>query len=64
MEHYTFLRELADSWVLLALTIFFVGAAIWAFRPGSRHLHDDAANMIFKHDKKPGPIMPGPSKEA
>lgn len=63
MELYTLLREMADSWALLALTVFFVGAALWAFRPGSKLIHEDAANVIFKHDKKPGPV-PGPSKEA
>lgn len=63
MEMYTFLRELADSWVLLALTLFFVAAILWAFRPGSNAIHRDAANLIFQHDKKPGPV-PGPSKEA
>jgi cytochrome c oxidase cbb3-type subunit 4 len=68
MELYTFLREMADSWALLALTLFFLGAAFWAFRPGSKVIHEDAANVIFKHDKKPGPVpagpVPGPSKEA
>ncbi len=63
MDLYTLLREMADSWALLALTVFFVGAALWAFRPGSKVIHQDAANVIFKHDKKPGPV-PGPSKEA
>ncbi len=63
MELYTFLREMADSWALLALTVFFVGAAAWAFRPGSKLIHQDAANLIFQNDKKPGPV-PGPSKEA
>ena len=64
MELYTLLREMADSWALLVLTLVFVGATVWAFRPGSRSLHDEAANLIFKHDKKPGPVLPGPSKEA
>lgn len=63
METYTFLRELADSWVLLALTLFFVGAMFWAFRPGSSASHREAANLIFQHDKKPG-SAPGTSKEA
>ncbi|MFM2349753.1 MAG: hypothetical protein RIR04_719 [Pseudomonadota bacterium] len=62
METYSFLREVADSWALLLLTLFFVGAAVWAFRPGSRAIHEEAANVIFKHDKSPGPL-PGPSKE-
>lgn len=63
MELYTLLREIADSWALLVLTLIFVGVAVWVFRPGAKAIHDEAANVIFKHDKKPGP-MPGPSKEA
>jgi cytochrome c oxidase cbb3-type subunit 4 len=54
MQTYSLLREFADSWVLLALTLVFVGAIVWAFRPGSRAIHDDAAAMIFRNDKKPG----------
>lgn len=44
---YTLLREIADSWVLLAMTLFFVGCGAWAWRPGSRRLHDEAASLIF-----------------
>lgn len=50
METYSLLREFADSWMLLALTLFFVGVVVWAFRPGSRRLHDDVANSIFRND--------------
>ncbi|MBI1170301.1 CcoQ/FixQ family Cbb3-type cytochrome c oxidase assembly chaperone [bacterium] len=68
MELYTFLRELADSWVLLALTLFFLGMMVWVFRPGSKLIQQDAADVIFRNDKKPGPVpagsVPGPSKEA
>ncbi|MGV8988071.1 MAG: cbb3-type cytochrome c oxidase subunit 3 [Cypionkella sp.] len=63
MEHYTFLRQLADSWAVLALTLFFVGMVIWVFRPGAKKAQEDAANVIFRHEKKPGPA-PKPSKEA
>lgn len=49
METYTFLRYLADSWVLLILTLIFLGVIAWAFRPGSRALHDDAAAVPFRH---------------
>ena len=63
MELYTFLREIADSWAVLALTLFFVGMVIWVFRPGAREVQQDAANMIFRNDKKPGPA-PEASKEA
>ena len=53
MDTYSFLRELADSWVLLALFIFFVGTWFWAFRPGSRDLHNDAASVVFRHEDRP-----------
>lgn len=50
MEIYTALRHFADSWMLLAMTIFFVGAVLFAFRPGSRSMADDAARIPFKED--------------
>jgi len=53
METYSLLREFADSWALLALLLFFVGTWFWAFRPGSRDLHDDAADVVFRHDDGP-----------
>ncbi|MGB3555375.1 MAG: cbb3-type cytochrome c oxidase subunit 3 [Jannaschia sp.] len=49
MDTYSFLRELADSWVLLILTLVFLGVIGWAFRPGSRPLHDDAASVPFRN---------------
>ena len=56
METYTFLRQLADSWVLLALTLFFIGVGFFAWRPGSRRVHDDAAASIFRNETKPAPL--------
>lgn len=53
METYSLLREFADSWALLALTLIFVGVGVWAWRPGSRPVHDEAANSIFRNDTKP-----------
>jgi len=55
METYTFLRELADSWVLLALTLIFVGVFFWVLRPGSRAIHQEAADVIFRDDRPLGP---------
>ncbi len=49
-DTYTFLRELADSWVLLALVIFYLGAIVWAFRPGSKKTHEDIANIPLRND--------------
>ena len=50
METYTALRHFADSWGLLGMTLFFLGAILFAFRPGSKKLADDAANIPLKDD--------------
>ena len=50
---YTLLREIADSWVLLALVIFFLGVIVWAFRPGSSAVHRDSAEIPFRHEDRP-----------
>ncbi len=53
MEHYSFLRELADSWVLLTLVLFFLGTVLFVFRPGARLLHRAAAESIFRPENTP-----------
>lgn len=53
MEIYSFLRELADSWALLLLVLFFVGMVLFVFRPGARRLQRDAAESIFRHETRP-----------
>jgi cytochrome c oxidase cbb3-type subunit IV len=71
METYSFLRHLADSWFLLAMTIGFLGLCIWAFRPGSRAQHQDIATSIFRNDDrpadetsaKPKPAKPKPAEK-
>ena len=50
METYTALRQFADSWALLAMTVFFVGVVIFTFRPGSRKRADEAARIPLKDD--------------
>lgn len=50
MDTYSFLREVADSWVLLALTLFFIGTIFWAFRPGSRDVHKEVADIPFRNE--------------
>ncbi len=52
-ETYSFLRQFADSWMLLLLFVFFIGVVVWVFRPGSRKTHDDTANIPFRHEDKP-----------
>ena len=53
MDTYSLLREIADSWVLLALFAFFIGACIWAFRPGSRDTHRDCSDIPFQNEDRP-----------
>ncbi|WP_417249663.1 cbb3-type cytochrome oxidase subunit 3 [Celeribacter sp.] len=50
---YHILREIADSWVLLAMFVFFIGVIVWALRPGSNRQHRDVANSIFRNDDQP-----------
>ena len=50
METYSFLRELADSWVLLAMFLFFVGVCIWVFRPWGKAGEIDAAGIPFRNE--------------
>jgi cytochrome c oxidase cbb3-type subunit 4 len=49
METYTAMRLMADSWGLLCMALFFIGV-IFAFRPGSRSLADEAARIPFKDE--------------
>jgi len=52
-DTYTVFRAFADSWVLLAMFLFFIGVVVWVFRPGSRKIHEDTANIPFRYDDKP-----------
>ncbi|MDE4132569.1 cbb3-type cytochrome c oxidase subunit 3 [Phaeobacter sp. QD34_3] len=63
MEEYTFLRQFADSWMLLMLFAFFIGVVVWVFRPGSSRVYRDTADIPFRHDDKPAPAQ-GQAKEA
>ena len=48
---YNSLRHLADSWGLVLLFAFFIGAIWMAFRPSARRGHDDA-RMIPLRDEE------------
>ncbi len=63
MDTYSLLREFADSWMLIFLTAVFTGVIFWAFRPGSRKVHNDIAASIFRNDDKPAETVDRP-KEA
>jgi cytochrome c oxidase cbb3-type subunit 4 len=65
MELYTLLRAFADSWFLLAMTLFYLGIVFWAFRPGSRATHDEIAQIPLRDDDGDLPdIVVHPTKEA
>ncbi|ARE39444.1 Cytochrome c oxidase subunit CcoQ [Rhodovulum sp. P5] len=53
MDTYSVMRHFADSWMLLFLTLFFVGVIVWAFRPGSAKAYEDSANIPFRHENEP-----------
>ena len=63
METYTFLREMADRWFLLAMLLGFLGLCLWAFRPGSRSTHKDVANSIFRNDDRPADDDPAQTRK-
>ena len=56
MHTYTFLRQLADSWILLAMFGFFDSAAIWAFLPSQRRAREDASMIPFRNDEAPDTV--------
>ena len=52
---YEALRHFADSIGLAAMVVVYFTFAFWAFRPGARAYHDDAARMIFADERdRPG----------
>jgi cytochrome c oxidase cbb3-type subunit 4 len=53
METYSFLREFADSWMLLFLFAFFVSILFWVMRPGAKKTYTDTADIPFRNDDKP-----------
>ena len=59
METYSLLRQFADSWMLLALFLFFIGVVFWVFRPGSRKKYEEPANIPFRHEDRPAPEKDG-----
>ena len=47
---YETLRDFADTWGLIGLTLLFVGIVLWTLRPGSKKTHDDIAQIRFRND--------------
>ncbi len=51
MDTYSLLRQIADSWVLLAMFAFFIGTAVWAFWPSQSKARRDASMIPFRYDE-------------
>ncbi|MCP5086655.1 MAG: cbb3-type cytochrome c oxidase subunit 3 [Rhodobacteraceae bacterium] len=67
MEIYSLLRGIADSWGLLAMVLFFLGAVLMLFRPGASALHKDAADIPFRDhsiERETSPATANPVEEA
>ncbi|MEM5500265.1 MULTISPECIES: cbb3-type cytochrome c oxidase subunit 3 [Ahrensia] len=47
---YQTMRTFADSWGLLYMFIIFCFVVFWTFRPSSKPMNDDAAQIPFKED--------------
>ena len=50
METYTAMRHFADSWGLLAMTLFFIGVVLFVFRPGAKKSAEQAAQIPLKEE--------------
>lgn len=50
METYTAMRQFADSWALLAMTLFFLAVVVFTFRPGGCKAAKAAAEIPLKED--------------
>lgn len=53
MDTYSLLRQFADSWMLLALFLFFGAVVLWVFRPGARRTYQETAGIPFRHEDRP-----------
>ncbi|OWK25345.1 nitrogen fixation protein FixQ [Rhizobium yanglingense] len=50
METYTAMRHFADSWGLLSMAVFYLGAVLFTLRPGSKQSAKEAATIPLKDD--------------
>ncbi|MEM9371879.1 MAG: cbb3-type cytochrome c oxidase subunit 3 [Pseudomonadota bacterium] len=55
MDTYSILREFADSWWLIVMTLFFLGVSLYTLRPGTRERHREIAMTPLRNDRLPEP---------
>ncbi|ETX15819.1 cytochrome oxidase [Roseivivax halodurans JCM 10272] len=51
MSTYDQLRHFADSWMLIAMFLFFAGVCIRAYLPRMREAHAEAASVVFRNEE-------------
>ncbi|MFN3663447.1 cbb3-type cytochrome c oxidase subunit 3 [Yoonia sp.] len=61
MDFHAIWEQIRDNWLLIWMGTFFVAVIIWAYRPGSRAIDADIANIPFRHEDKP--VDPSQPKE-
>ncbi len=64
MTEPTLLEQIWANRTLVYLFTAFTVAVLFTFRPGSRKIHRDSAEIPFRHDDKPASDSQGPHKEA
>lgn len=57
-DTYTLWQQIADSRTVMTMFGVFIVVIAIALRPGSRKLHDDAAQVPFRHDDAPASDTP------
>jgi len=64
MDTYSLLREIADSWILLAMFLFFIGVILWAYWPSQAGERLAASQIPFRYDEPVGQPADHPGSEA
>ena len=53
METYDTLRYFVSIGSLVVMVVLFIGVVLFLFRPGSKKIHEETSNMIFRNDDRP-----------
>ncbi len=53
METYDTLRYFISIASTVTMFALFVGVVLFLFRPGSKKVHEETSNMIFRNDDRP-----------
>lgn len=56
-------RGLAGSLGTVFLVLSFLAVVLFAFRPGSKRVHDDSSEIPFRHDDRPVADQPQEARQ-